>query len=225
MKISSGSSEISFVGGNPDHGFFFHHEPRNLFGSLTIKRTKFANSTEQLRGYLWLWLVSQVSEVDPLDENWISSRTIAPIMLVSLSSEQDFPEVELQTHKRNFGKMVDLYEDSSRGLPVQSIRQIPEGTRIEHWRFFKQQTDELDPRWIQHIGVNRKTTIDYLNLQRLGCINYVKHIADQDQEGERAIRARVAYARRQGWIKEAGHGIRTSQLTKLINEKNNQQRT
>jgi hypothetical protein len=216
---------VTFIGGHPDFGYFFHHKEGNLFGSLSVKRAKNFTPSSQEQGFLWLWLISHVSEVNPENDNWISSRAISPVMLVSYSSEQDFHEMDINILCQNFDKMTFLYEGSGFGLPAQSIRQIPEQTRIEHWKFFNRQTKDIYHDWLEKIGANRKTTIDYLNLQRLGCINYVKQIAEEDQESERAVRARVAYARRQGWIDKAGHGIRSSQLTKLINEKDNQQRT
>ena len=73
--------------------------------------------------------------------------------------------------------------------------------------------------FLDRLGINRATTLDYLNLQALGIKDYQRIIATTDNQNTLTIRDRIAYARRHEWIDKVGHGVRTPEMTKLRKKK------
>ena len=70
-------------------------------------------------------------------------------------------------------------------------------------------------RTLQELGINKTTTLDYLNLQSLGIKDYQKILANLEGAKPLTIRDRIAYARRYEWIPSVGHGERKSEMTRI----------
>jgi hypothetical protein len=64
------------------------------------------------------------------------------------------------------------------------------------------------PQFFESIGVNRTTTLDYMNIKNLGILDYQDLLSFIHNAKPLTIRDRIAYARRHGWIPRVGHGFR-----------------
>ena len=64
------------------------------------------------------------------------------------------------------------------------------------------------PDFFEGIGVNRTTTLDYMNITNLGILDYQSLLGFIHNAKPLTIRDRVAYARRHGWIPSVQHGTR-----------------
>ena len=64
------------------------------------------------------------------------------------------------------------------------------------------------PQFFNSIGVNRTTTLDYMNIKNLGILDYQDLLSFIDNAKPLTIRDRIAYARRHGWIPSVQHGTR-----------------
>ncbi len=64
------------------------------------------------------------------------------------------------------------------------------------------------PDFFEGIGINKTTTLDYINIKNLGILDYQQLLGSIHSAKPLTIRDRVAYARRHGWIPKVGHGNR-----------------
>jgi hypothetical protein len=64
------------------------------------------------------------------------------------------------------------------------------------------------PQFFESIGVNRTTTLDYMNIKNLGIFDYQGLLSFIHNAKPLTVRDRIAYARRHGWIPKVGHGFR-----------------
>jgi hypothetical protein len=107
-------------------------------------------------------------------------------------------------------KLFNLFSDSKNLMPVESIKQINQANRLLHWIHHRKTYSSIEDL----IGINRKTVIDYLLLQSLGLKDFALYISNEDGVKLHTVRDRLAYARRMGWLKKPGVGIRTSYMKK-----------
>jgi len=64
------------------------------------------------------------------------------------------------------------------------------------------------PDFFEGIGINRTTTLDYINIKNLGILDYQGLLGLIHSAKPLTIRDRVAYARRHSWIPKVQHGTR-----------------
>ena len=64
------------------------------------------------------------------------------------------------------------------------------------------------PDFFRSIGVNRTTTLNYINLKNLRVDNYTNLLGSIDNAKPFTVRDRIAYARRMNWIPKVQHGTR-----------------
>jgi hypothetical protein len=196
---------------SPDFQCF--DEPNRLISTLNLKTTT--------SGGFVHFLVSKWTPIaEDWDENWIDSRRLKIVLTLQmgipkeLGKNEDFEIVsDAWEVVRKLAKSID---DE---VPIEGFSFFPESYRRWIWRFNHRYMKKNHKDFIEYIGLNRATTLDYLNLQALGCKDYQAIIAKEVNAKPLAIRDRIAYARRHGWIDSVKQGTRTSQMTKLGKKK------
>ena len=100
-------------------------------------------------------------------------------------------------------------------LPLEELNRFKTKTRIFAWLQIREHLKSKYSKDFEALGINKTTTLDYLNLQAIGLKDYQKIISQLDNSKPLTIRDRIAYARRHKWIQSVGHGDRTGEMTRL----------
>ena len=162
-------------------------------------------------GILLSLLTIKWSTTEP---DWIDSFRLKPISSLNIAfPAKTTQEVLLKNSRSIFRSSTEMYKDLTSPIPIekfindQDIYWAWEKIRTElHKKFFKR---------FQELGINKTTTLDYLNLQSLGIKDYQKILANLEGAKPLTIRDRIAYARRYEWIPSVGHGERKSEMTRI----------
>jgi len=191
-------------------GFYaWIHDETGILISLKIERVDSEVDN-------WIWFVTQVSKINDVEDNWNESRRISPVLFLIESHKVNDLETDLEK------RAIQVFELS---LPLETnvasefLATISLNIRKWHWAKHKQDNTSKFKKYFDLIGINRSTTLDYLNLQSLALKDYQRIIATVENQNTLTIRDRIAYARRHGWIDKVGHGVRTPEMTKLRNKK------
>ena len=151
------------------------------------------------------------------EEEEIASFRITPVasMKIGVSKNKKEPEL-LQTAKKLSQTLSQLIKENDESLPIEELDNFDLKSRLNAWLEIRRINNEKFAKEIESFGINKSTTIDYLNLQALGIKDYQKILAEKYNAKPLTIRDRIAYARRHEWIPSVGHGERTAEMTRLI---------
>lgn len=115
--------------------------------------------------------------------------------------------------------LADVERDNNgEELPVETFSSFPIKSRRKLWLLIRQFWMETEPWFFNQIKTNRKSVLDYLNLQALGVDEYQKTIATNEEDPDTnplTIRDRIQYARKMGWLEKPSHGYRKSNQLRL----------
>jgi len=179
--------------------------------TLEIKRTQF--------GLNYLWFATSVSPIEGNRDRWIESQRLKPLIFlaeaVARVPNSQGKDLDFAVENRA-REIIRLLEDSSAQLSSEVVEKIDNGIRLGHWLYHREKSRKDNQDWYFELGINRATTLDYLNLQALGLKDYQKLLSEIDGDKPLTIRDRIAYARRHNWIPSPGHGSRTSQMNKIL---------
>jgi len=164
----------------------------------------------------WVWFVTHVSDTKLDADAWTQMRRLSAVLFLVESHRKNESKLDVDARAEQIMKM-------SYGLTTNIVSEflgsISLNARRWHWAKYKSDNNSKHKEFFDYLGINRATTLDYLNLQALGIKDYQRIIATTDNQNTLTIRDRIAYARRHGWIDKVGHGVRTSQMTKLRKKK------
>ncbi len=164
----------------------------------------------------WVWFVTHVSDTKLDADAWTQMRRLSAVLFLVESHRKNESKLDVDARAEQIMKM-------SYGLTTNIVSEflgsISLNARRWHWAKYKSDNNSKHKEFFDYLGINRTTTLDYLNLQALGIKDYQRIIATTDNQNTLTIRDRIAYARRHGWIDKVGHGVRTSQMTKLRKKK------
>lgn len=150
-------------------------------------------------------------------EEWLEFGKLDAIFVMSLGvTEQEMRSDIEDVVRGHWTKTANMCKELNTPIPIESFVHFPESYRRWIWRLHRKFMRKNYSDFVKEIGVNRFTTLDYLNLQSLGCKDYQAVIAKEDNVKPLAVRDRIAYARRYGWIESAEHGARMPFMTKVI---------
>lgn len=150
-------------------------------------------------------------------EDWLEFGKLDVILVMSFGvTEQEMLKSIEEVVGQYWTKIISISKDLTTPIPIESFVHFPESYRRWIWRLHRKYIKKHYKNFVEEIGLNRFTTIDYLNLQSLGCKDYQAVIAKEENAKPLAIRDRVAYARRYGWIDSAEHGERMPYMTKVV---------
>ena len=160
-----------------------------------------------------------VAKWSPISNEWINSRRLKVVLALEMGWQSEGENKEDLTQVSEAWETVrKLAKNLEIELPIESFARFPESYRRWIWRFNHRYTKTNHKDFVESIGVNRLTVLDYLNLQALGCKDYRSIIAKEVNAKPLAIRDRIAYARRHGWIDSVKHGMRTPEMNKAKNK-------
>ena len=146
--------------------------------------------------------------------NWIESFRIIPISSTHFSMQSNTSETGLLTKCRTIWKSnIELNKKLDTPLPVEELDKYQDVYWA--WEFIRSELHKTYHKNFQELGINKTTTLDYLNLQSLGIKDYQKILANLEGAKPLTIRDRIAYARRYEWIPSVGHGERKSEMTRI----------
>jgi hypothetical protein len=106
-------------------------------------------------------------------------------------------------------------KDETQNLPFEELNRFKTKTRIFAWLQIREHIKKKYTKDFETLGINKTTTIDYLNLQAIGLKDYQRIISQLENSKPLTVRDRIAYARRHKWIQSVGHGDRTGEMTRL----------
>lgn len=150
-------------------------------------------------------------------EDWLEFGQLDVILVISFGVTEDEMRRSIEDVVNEYWfKIISLCKELNTPIPIESFLHFPESYRRWIWRFHRRFIKQNYQEFTKDIGINRFTTLDYLNLQSLGCKDYQAVIAKEDNAKPLAIRDRIAYARRHGWIESAEHGERMPFMTKVV---------
>jgi hypothetical protein len=151
-----------------------------------------------------------------INPNWIESFRIIPISSIHFSMQSNTSEKGLLTKCRAIWKSnIELNKKLDAPLPVEELDKYKDIHWA--WEFIRSELHKTYHKNFQELGINKTTTLDYLNLQSLGIKDYQKILANLEGAKPLTIRDRIAYARRYEWIPSVGHGERKSEMTRIKN--------
>ncbi len=151
-----------------------------------------------------------------IEKEWIDTFRIFPTVTISISEVEETEEHQLLVRAKGLTKIISsISKKNSQSLPEVELNRFKTSARIFVWLQIRELLKKKYPNDFEVLGINRTTTIDYLNLQSLGVKDYQKILAEVHNAKPLTIRDRIAYARRHNWIESVGHGERTSQMTRL----------
>ena len=146
--------------------------------------------------------------------NWIESFRIIPISSTHFSMQSNTGESGLLSKCRTIWKSnLELNKKLDAPLPVEELDKYKD--IYWAWEFIRSEIHKKYHKNFQELGINKTTTLDYLNLQSLGIKDYQKILANVEGAKPLTIRDRIAYARRYEWIASVGHGERKSEMNKI----------
>ena len=151
-----------------------------------------------------------------IEKEWINTFRIFPTATLSISEGEKTDENQLLIRSKELSKIISsMSKKNNQSLPEVELNRFQTSARIFAWFQIRELLKKKYPKDFEVLGINRTTTIDYLNLQSLGVKDYQKILAEVHNAKPLTIRDRIAYARRHNWIESVGHGERTSQMTRL----------
>lgn len=191
--IRNQSKGPDFIGGFPEDAFV----------TIEVKRSNL--------GLVANWVTSQFrfSYNPEFDDFENSIKCYIPFILTETYEITSEKELE-NLLRRKLETLSKLYEDPRGLLPINILQQIDKNIGLEHWKYHRKKYLDLD----SEIGIQRRTVFDYLLLQSLGLKDFASYISKEDKVKLLTVRDRLAYARRHGWIKKPGVGVRTSYMNK-----------
>jgi hypothetical protein len=192
------------------HGFFAWEDDEAGY-LVTLKIEEIDSQIEN-----WVWFVTHVSETREKVDDWTQMRRLSAVLFLIESHMQDEAKLDFDARAEQIMKMS--YKLTT-NIVSEFLDPISFNTRRWHWAKHKSDNNSKHKEFLDRLGINRVTTLDYLNLQALAIKDYQRIIAVMDNQNTLTIRDRIAYARRHGWIDKVGHGVRTSQMTKLLKKK------
>lgn len=152
-----------------------------------------------------------------IEADEIASFRITPIASIKIGVSKKKQEKELiQISKKLSQTLFQIIKENIESLPVEELDNFDLKSRLSAWLEIRRINNTKFTEVIESLGVNKTTTIDYLNLQALGIKDYQKILADKYNAKPLTIRDRIAYARRHKWISSVGHGERTAEMTRLV---------
>jgi hypothetical protein len=164
-------------------------------------------------GFLLSLLQMEWSKVQ---EPWINSFRIYPKIIINKIYSNKLGEKELQIEASKIQQLLELQADNSRiSLPLEHLNKFNQKIRLLAWRNIRDFLEKDISLNFETFGVNKITTIDYLNLQALGIKEYQKIIGNIENAKPLTIRDRIAYARRHNWIPAVGHGQSSPEMNKF----------
>ena len=151
-----------------------------------------------------------------IEKEWINTFRIFPTATISISEVEKTDEIQLLIRAKELTKIISsMSKKNNQSLPEVELNRFQTSARIFAWLQIRELLKKKYPKDFEVLGINRTTTIDYLNLQSLGVKDYQKILAEVHNAKPLTIRDRIAYARRHNWIESVGHGERTSQMTRF----------
>jgi hypothetical protein len=148
--------------------------------------------------------------------NWIDSFRIHPIVTLSISESEEVLENQLVARAKELTKTISkMPKDETQNLPFEELNRFKTKTRIFAWLQIREYIKKKYTKDFETLGINKTTTIDYLNLQAIGLKDYQRIISQLENSKPLTVRDRIAYARRHKWIQSVGHGDRTGEMTRL----------
>jgi hypothetical protein len=151
-----------------------------------------------------------------IEKEWINTFRIFPTATLSISEGEKTDENQLLIRSKELSKIISsMSKKNNQSLPEVELNRFHTSARIFAWFQIRELLKKKYPKDFEVLGINRTTTIDYLNLQSLGVKDYQKILAEVHNAKPLTIRDRIAYARRHNWIESVGHGERTSQMTRF----------
>jgi hypothetical protein len=152
------------------------------------------------------------------DMEWRKQTRIA-VLHYSVKSLSMNSEIDQQKIEQLWSMLADLERNSnSEELPVDTFNSFPIKSRRKLWLLIRQFWMETEPWFFSQIKTNRKSVLDYLNLQALGVDEYQKTIASNEEDPKTnplTVRDRIQYARKMGWLDKPSHGSRKSNQLRL----------
>ncbi len=148
--------------------------------------------------------------------DWIDSFRIRPIVALSISDSEKALENQLVARAKELTKTISMMpRGETQNLPLEELNRFKLKTRIFAWLQIREHLKTKYTKDFEALGINKTTTLDYLNLQAIGLKDYQKIISQLDNSKPLTVRDRIAYARRHKWIQSVGHGDRTGEMTRL----------
>ena len=192
------------------HDFFAWTEEDSGY-LVSLKIEEIDNEIEN-----WVWFVTHVSDTKLDADAWTQMRRISAVLFLVESHGKNESKLDVDARAEQIMKMS--YKLTT-NIVSEFLGSISFNTRRWHWAKHKNDNHSKHKEFLDRLGINRATTIDYLNLQALGIKDYQRIIATTDNQNTLTIRDRIAYARRHEWIDKVGHGVRTPEMTKLRKKK------
>lgn len=148
-------------------------------------------------------------------EKWVESFRLKPLSSIHFvipnnPNKRDWNNKITKVEKLN----LDLAKDLNLSLPIEELTKYPD--LIGAWLEIRKAILLGHEDYVKDIGVNKLTTIDYLNLQSLGILNYQKILGNLYKSKPLTIRDRIAYARRHAWIPSVNHGDKKTNVNEVI---------
>ena len=151
-----------------------------------------------------------------IEKDWINTFRISPTVTMSISEAERIEENQLLMRAKELTRIITtISKKNNKSLPEVELNRFRTSARLFAWLQIREFLKQKYPKDFDVLGINRTTTIDYLNLQALGIKDYQKILAEVHNAKPLTIRDRIAYARRHDWIESVGHGERTSQMTRF----------
>jgi hypothetical protein len=164
----------------------------------------------------WVWFVTHVSNTKLDADAWTQMRRLSAVLFLVESHGKKESKLDVDARAEQIMKMS--YKLTT-NIVSEFLGSISLNTKRWHWAKHKSDNNSKHKEFFDYLGINRTTTLDYLNLQALGIKDYQRIIATTDNQNTLTIRDRIAYARRHEWIDKVGHGVRTPEMTKLRKKK------
>ena len=151
-----------------------------------------------------------------LQDQELTSFRISPKASLKIVAAESTSESQLTEKARNLSKTLHgLIQSDTESLPLEELESFDVKLRLNAWLELRKSFKNSNKNDFESLGINKTTTVDYLNLQALGIKDYQKILAEVHDAKPLTIRDRIAYARRHNWIESVGHGERTSNMTRL----------
>ena len=150
------------------------------------------------------------------EEREMDSFRIMPKASLKVVAPNSASQTTLKEQAKQLAKTLEnIFQISSDSLPLEELENYHLNSRLNAWLEIRKGINSSNINGFESLGLNKTTTIDYLNLQALGIRDYQKILADLHKAKPLTIRDRIAYARRHKWIDSVGHGERTSEMTRF----------
>jgi|688.fasta_scaffold370914_1 hypothetical protein len=210
-KVNAHEFGKSLVLGSGFYNGFFAWSDDEAGYLVTLKIEEIDSQIEN-----WVWFVTHVSGTRGNADEWTQMRRLSAVLFLIESHMQDEPKLDFDARAEQIIKMS--YKLTT-NIVSEFLGPISLNTRRWHWAKHKDDNHSKNKEFLDRLGINRATTLDYLNLQALAIKDYQRIIATTDNQNILTIRDRIAYARRHEWIDKVGHGVRTPEMTKLRKKK------